>query len=629
MTCALRHNRPASSTIAPMRRCLLAVIAFVVTHLALAQGDPRLTISSGGSDLLAIVGNSPGSASQLLRFIASSLGRPGDGALVTIAGSEPSQCMAAKSVAIHPNGRFVYVASDATPIGRVCGYEFDPLTLTLTPVQGSPFVAGRGTRSIALDAKGKFVYAANFTDGSISGYSVDGNTGELRTLSGSAFVSADDSTLAVVVDPLGRFVYSTNSILNGTISGFAIDRDGGGLTPVPNAPNLVPGVTGPLAIDPRGRFLFVAASPNKVFAIDATTGRLASVNATFAPTAQGLVVDPSGRFLFTTSADNRINAYRIEASGAVTSVGGAATGPNPQGAAVDATGRHVYTANQGDGTISGFRIDDATGALAAIAGSPFAGTANATQVAAAGALSTSEVWQAGEPLARPIVAYGGRPPYLWYVTGIAPPGLTFQSDIGVLSGTPSTPGTYAFTARVTDAYGGSITRDFTFSVKSDVAPAGTATVVEYYNASLDHYFITWIAEEIAKLDGGVAIVGWVRTGNTFNTYPAAQATTSPICRYYIPPALGNSHFFGRGSAECNATGAANPTFVLEDASFMHMTLPVAGACPAGATPVYRVFSNRKDANHRYTTQRGVRDAMVAKGWLAEGDGPELVVMCAP
>jgi len=166
-------------------------------------------------------------------------------------------------------------------------------------------------------------------------------------------------------------------------------------------------------------------------------------------------------------------------------------------------------------------------------------------------------------------------------------------------------------------------------VKSSAAPAGSAGVVEYYNASLDHYFVTWIGDEIAKLDGGVAIKEWVRTGSTFNTYPVAQPGTSPICRYYIPPLLGNSHFFGRGTAECNATGAANPTFVLEDPAFMHMVLPVAGACASTTTPVYRVFSNRSDANHRYTTQRGVRDAMVAKGWLAEGDGPDLVVMCAP
>jgi hypothetical protein len=42
-----------------------------------------------------------------------------------------------------------------------------------------------------------------------------------------------------------------------------------------------------------------------------------------------------------------------------------------------------------------------------------------------------------------------------------------------------------------------------------------------------------------------------------------------------------------------------------------------------------VFSNRPDANHRYLTDKAVRDRMVAKEWLAEGDGPDLVVMCAP
>ena len=62
---------------------------------------------------------------------------------------------------------------------------------------------------------------------------------------------------------------------------------------------------------------------------------------------------------------------------------------------------------------------------------------------------------------------------------------------------------------------------------------------------------------------------------------------------------------------------------------MQMTLPAAGVCPAATVPIYRVFSNRADANHRYMTDRAVRAQMAAKGWLAEGDGPDLVVMCAP
>jgi len=155
------------------------------------------------------------------------------------------------------------------------------------------------------------------------------------------------------------------------------------------------------------------------------------------------------------------------------------------------------------------------------------------------------------------------------------------------------------------------------------------TVVEYYNASLDHYFTTWIAAEQANLDAGNTPTRWVRTGYAFKAYASAQDGTSPVCRYYIPPGLGDSHFFGRGTAECANTGAAHPTFVLEDPATMNMVLPVAGACPAGTLPVYRVFSARPDANHRYMTDPAVRDAMVGRGWVAEGDGPDLVVMCSP
>jgi uncharacterized protein YkwD len=158
--------------------------------------------------------------------------------------------------------------------------------------------------------------------------------------------------------------------------------------------------------------------------------------------------------------------------------------------------------------------------------------------------------------------------------------------------------------------------------------AAAVTVVEYYNAALDHYFITWSASEIASLDAGTP-AGWTRTGQSFKAFATAQAATTGICRIYIPPARGDSHFFGRGNRECDDTMAAHPDFTLEASHFMAMYLPVAGVCPPGTIPVYRVFSNRADANHRYMTDAALRDAMVGQGWLAEGDGPGLVVLCAP
>lgn len=167
-------------------------------------------------------------------------------------------------------------------------------------------------------------------------------------------------------------------------------------------------------------------------------------------------------------------------------------------------------------------------------------------------------------------------------------------------------------------------------VSGSVAPAaGIATVVEFYNAALDHYFITHIAPEIATLDAGVTIKGWARTGQSFNVFTTASGT-SAVCRFYIPPDKGNSHFYGRGSAECDATGKSNPSFINEDPQFFYVVLPTLGVCPVGTTPVYRVFSNRADANHRYMIDRTIRDQMASvRGWLPEGDGPDLVVMCVP
>jgi hypothetical protein len=159
-------------------------------------------------------------------------------------------------------------------------------------------------------------------------------------------------------------------------------------------------------------------------------------------------------------------------------------------------------------------------------------------------------------------------------------------------------------------------------------PPPTAEAIEYYHQGFDHYFVTWVGAEIANLDSGVT-AGWARTGHTFRVYTAPQAATAPVCRIYIPPGLGDGHFFGRDAGECDGTMAKNPTFILESPTFFHLFPPNAGECAPGSLPVYRVFSNRADANHRYTTDRATRDTMVARGWLAEGDGPDVVVMCAP
>ncbi len=167
--------------------------------------------------------------------------------------------------------------------------------------------------------------------------------------------------------------------------------------------------------------------------------------------------------------------------------------------------------------------------------------------------------------------------------------------------------------------------------------AQTVTVVEYYDPALDHYFITALQSEIDALDAN-RFLGWSRTGLTFQAFadPLSGAGASPVCRFYIPPPA-DSHFFSASPAECAAVLAKIPIdpnyrgFAYETPSAFYIALPdvATGACPAGTLPVYRLWNQRADSNHRYTADPVTKALMVAKGYASEGYGPEGVAMCTP
>ena len=170
-----------------------------------------------------------------------------------------------------------------------------------------------------------------------------------------------------------------------------------------------------------------------------------------------------------------------------------------------------------------------------------------------------------------------------------------------------------------------------FAGASASVPALSVTAVEFYRAATDHYFISALQPDIDALDTG-RFPGWTRTGLSFRVFATAAGIpgANPVCRIYIPPP-GDSHFFSASPDECAGTLAKFPTLEFESASVFAIALPdtTTGTCPAGTVPVYRVFDNRADPNHRYTTDRATRDAMVARGYIAEGYGPDAVIMCAP
>jgi hypothetical protein len=184
------------------------------------------------------------------------------------------------------------------------------------------------------------------------------------------------------------------------------------------------------------------------------------------------------------------------------------------------------------------------------------------------------------------------------------------------------------------------------------SPSRNTLVVEYYDAGLDDYFITANPIEVQALDDG-AFPGWVRTGLTFLAYSdpsVAPAGVSPVCRFYLLPQFGDSHFYSADPAECAATAVKFAASWVEESPalfYIQLPNPTTGACPANTRPVYRFMNRTNQIHHRYTAEVDVRNCLYygtnpatdkdvdcssfTGAWLEEGYGvaPNAPVMCSP
>ena len=194
-------------------------------------------------------------------------------------------------------------------------------------------------------------------------------------------------------------------------------------------------------------------------------------------------------------------------------------------------------------------------------------------------------------------------------------------------------GTYQYIARID----GSVAPGASFALSNRsvgaALPAGAVPVVEYYNASRDHYFLTSQVQEQLLLDHSV-LFGWVRTGGTFLAIQdiANSPLAAWVCRFYGSPAAGlDSHFYSAFSNECKDVLQKFPkSWLLETEEAFAIGYPnqVYGDCPAGTVPVFRLYNAKASPNHRYTTSMAVVESMNALGWVSEGYGNEGTVMCS-
>jgi len=100
---------------------------------------------------------------------------------------------------------------------------------------------------------------------------------------------------------------------------------------------------------------------------------------------------------------------------------------------------------------------------------------------------------------------GGTAPVVWSTSGGLPPGLTFSTVTGTISGTPTQTGTYSFTVTVTDAAGATSTKSLSLVVNStlDIATPTTGTGAPTTGVVGSAYSFT-----LRTNNGGIAPYTW-------------------------------------------------------------------------------------------------------------------------
>ncbi len=253
---------------------------------------------------------------------------------------------------------------------------------------------GIGTSSTTAPppaAPSTFVYVTNAGANSVSAYKTDSTSGALTAVSGSPF-PAGSQPMSAALDPAGKFLFvanAGNATGVGTVSAYTIDASSGALTAVADSPFASGDPATALAVDPTGKFLYVStrnanpccSSGIAAYTINPSTGALTPMpHSPFAAGAflQQLVVEPTGRFLYV--ADNgflKVSALAIYPTGALGLVAG-----SPFDAGIDPLGVAVDPSG---------KFLYVTNAISASAGDVLAYTIDSTS----GALTPVMGWSPG------------------------------------------------------------------------------------------------------------------------------------------------------------------------------------------------------------------------------------------
>ena len=168
----------------------------------------------------------------------------------------------------------------------------------------------------------------------------------------------------------------------------------------------------------------------------------------------------------------------------------------------------------------------------------------------------------------------------------------------------------------------------------DPGPASRLTAIEYFHRDYGHYFVTALPPEITALDAGI-FLGWSRTGQSFDVLALGAPSAANVCRFWTGQTFApkSSHFYTPYAAECLYLKQQGVWLYEEDSFGLELPIGPAGhgSCRPATQPLYRAYNNGISGapNHRYTTDPLLLDAMIAQGWVMEGEAATRVFACVP
>ena len=340
---------------------------------------------SACGNLFGLAGNAPDTLTAALQIAGSPVYNGRGSALYALLSAPlvytPTVGAAPADWTVSGQQRSAYLASSA----GLDSYAVNSNTGTWTALASAGVTSPQ--TAVVVDPLGRFVYYAG--GGSLSLASIDPATGAL-TLQPAASVdlSAFAGTTSLVIDPSGRFLYAAEGT-SGILS-YRIDPASGALTATGSVSNktvdLVIGANGTL---PAGLGFFAVGVDDgqtiTPYTVDAATGALTVQADGILSLAVGslhrIIIDPSNRFLYVTDQqknDTFVLAVGYIGGGADAEIflstgGPTQEGTTPLGLSFDPSGRFLYVVNSGDGTVSA--LGNFSGGFGSdVAGSPFTTT---------------------------------------------------------------------------------------------------------------------------------------------------------------------------------------------------------------------------------------------------------------